>query len=127
MMQCRGIWLPDGEEHLIPHIEKGPLVDGKGTYQLHKLEMALAHVRKFRRAVDCGAHVGTWSRILASRFESVDALEPMPEHRECFRLNVTDDNVVLHHNALGSSDGYVQMVRYPGNSGHSHIAADFRG
>ena len=54
MMQCRGIWLPDGEEHLIPHIEKGPLVDGKGTYQLHKLEMALAHVRKFRRAVDAG-------------------------------------------------------------------------
>ena len=57
-MQCRGIWLPDGEEHLIPHIDKGPLVDGKGTYQLHKLDMALEHVRQFRRAVDCGGHVG---------------------------------------------------------------------
>ena len=55
MIQCRGIWLPDGEEHLIPHIEKGPLVDGKGTYQLHKLEMALAHVKQFRRAADAGA------------------------------------------------------------------------
>ena len=65
---------------------------------------------------------GTWTRILAQRFDLVDAFEPLPEHRECFRLNVTAENVTLHPCALGNrADDHVGMVLYPGNSGHSHV------
>jgi FkbM family methyltransferase len=122
MIQCNGIWLPDHEQHLIPHIEKSPVVDGAGTYQYHKLEMALGHVRQFRRAVDVGGHVGTWARVLATRFEAVEAFEPMPAHRECFVENVTAPNVNLYACALGAAESEVNMTTYAGNSGHSHVA-----
>jgi FkbM family methyltransferase len=122
MIQCRGIWLPSHEEHLLPHIEGSPIIDGAGTYQYAKLEMALRHVKQFRVAVDIGAHVGLWSRVLASRFDRVEAFEPMPEHRDCFVLNVAADNVSLHDCALGASEAEARMTIFHGNSGHSHVA-----
>ena len=122
MIQCNGIWLPDHEQHLPPHILKGPLVDGRGTYQLHKIQLALSHTKGRRVALDVGAHVGLISRILAMDFERVEAFEPLPDHRECFAQNVTAENVTLHGCALGASQGEVRMTNYPGNSGHSHVA-----
>lgn len=127
MIEHRGIWLPEGETHLQPEMDKRPLVDGKGTYQLHKLELALTHVKQFRRAVDVGAHVGLWAHVLATRFEHVDAFEPMPDFRECFAKNITADNVTMHPFALGGHAGHVKMVRYPGNSGHTHIGPNSDG
>ena len=124
MIQCRGIWLPEHEQHLQSHIERNPEVDGAGTYQYPKLEMALRHVKQFRVAVDIGAHVGLWTRILATRFERVEAFEPMPAHRECFALNVRAENVRLHDCALGASEGEVSMTTFAGNSGHSHVTDD---
>lgn len=121
MIECRGIWLPDQETHLQSHIEAGPEVDGLGTYQLYKLELALRYVKNHRVAVDIGAHVGLWSRILAKRFDKVEAFEPLLVHRECFSLNVLSDNVVLHDCALDLAEGEVRMMMYPGNSGHSHV------
>lgn len=122
MIQCNGIWLPDHEVHLQPHIEKGPEINGAGTYQYAKLEMALRYVKSFRLAVDIGAHVGLWARVLATCFERVEAFEPMPAHRDCFIRNVTADNVVLYDCALGSRKGEIRMTTYVGNSGHSHVA-----
>lgn len=123
MIQYAGLWLPDGENHLIPEIAKSPMVDGIGTYQLSKIEMALFHVKQFRTAVDVGAHVGTWSRILAKRFGRVEAFEPKPAHCECFERNVDAANVRLHRCALGSSPGEVQLTTPDGNSGHTYIVA----
>lgn len=122
MIQCHGIWLPDHDTHFAPSLAKGPLVDGAGTYQYAKLELALRYVKQWRTAVDIGAHVGLWARILATRFERVEAFEPMPEHRDCFVRNVTADNVVLHGCALGAREGEIRMTTYTGNSGHSHVA-----
>lgn len=122
MIQCRGIWLPYHETHLQPHIEKSPQIEGSGTYQYSKLEMALRHVKERRVAVDIGAHVGLWSRVLAMKFDRVEAFEPMPAHRDCFVLNVTAENVILHPYALGASEGEARMATFHGNSGHSHVA-----
>jgi FkbM family methyltransferase len=122
MKEICGIWLPDHEEHLLPHILKGPLVDGKGTYQLPKIQLALSHTKGRRFAVDVGAHVGLISRILAMDFEHVEAFEPLPDHQQCFTQNVWAENVTLHGCALGSAPGEVMICRFPGNSGHSHVA-----
>lgn len=124
MKQCGGLWLPNHEQHLVAYIEGSPKIDGKGTYQLHKLEMALAHVGQRRVALDIGAHVGTWSRILAARFDRVEAFEPMPDHCDCFRRNVLADNVALHEVALGARAGEAKLRLTSGNSGHTHIAPD---
>lgn len=124
MIKCRGIWLPDHETHLQPHIERGPLVDGKGTYQFQKIELALSHVKQWRTAVDVGAHVGLWARVLAGRFERVEAFEPKSEHHECWERNVMAANVALHRCALGARPGPARMVTINGNSGHSHVTDD---
>lgn len=123
MKEFGGWQFPDGEEHLIEWMGKAnKLAGGRLGYQYEKLTIALSHVKEWRRAVDVGAHVGLFSYHLASRFEAVDAFEPMPTHRECFVHNVTAENVALHACALGASAGEVQMTIYPGNSGHCHIA-----
>lgn len=124
MIECRGIWLPDHETHLQAHILTGPLIEGKGTYQYAKLELALSHVKQWRTAVDIGAHVGLWSRVLASHFKSVAAFEPKPDHHECWERNVTAPNALLYRCALGAQPGTPRMVTFPGNSGHSHVAED---
>jgi FkbM family methyltransferase len=122
MIQYAGLWLPDGEAHLITQIAKGPKVDGIGTYQLAKLELALFHVKRRRVAVDIGAHAGTWSRILAKHFERVEAFEPKPEHCECFKRNVLDANVVLHKVALGAAAaGEVRLTTQDGHSMHTFV------
>lgn len=123
MIQVHGIWLPAHEKHLQGHILKGPLVDGLGTYQHHKIEMALAHTKGRRVVVDVGAHVGLWSRILAIHFDQVHAFEPSPDHCACFKRNVTSPNVTLHPVALGSGSGRVRIDTPAGNSGHTHVVS----
>ena len=89
MKEVAGIWLPDHERHLIPFLEdRSRWVDGKGSYQRHKLLAALEHVTAFGCALDVGAHVGLWSTALAERFEAVVAVEPIRLHRRCWMRNV---------------------------------------
>jgi FkbM family methyltransferase len=122
MFEHRGIWLPDGEAHLPKEMNKRPLVDGKGTYQLNKLELALKHTPGRRVACDIGAHCGIWSRILAMRFEKVEAFEPVPLHREFYRRNMAHaDNWTLHECALGQRPGEMTMTLYREHSMAAHI------
>jgi FkbM family methyltransferase len=88
--EVRGIWLPDDDEHLAAEIMRpiNPLVGGRGTYQLNKYRAALEHVSGRRHAVDVGANVGLWSRVMALDFDFVTAIEPLAEHRACFMRNV---------------------------------------
>lgn len=125
MIQHQGIWLPDGEKHLIGWMNKaGEIVDGRGSYQIHKLRAALEHVKKFRVAVDVGAHCGLWSMQLAKRFERLHAFEPVERHRACFLMNLRDcDNVDLYGCGLGEKKGFVAIESQPDSSGDSRVAA----
>jgi FkbM family methyltransferase len=96
-------------------------VDGVLTYQFSKLEAALKHVRRFRTALDIGAHVGTWSMHMVRRFERVIAFEPLLEHRECFKRNVLNANVTLLSCALGAKTEQVRMKVHTGSSGSTHV------
>lgn len=121
MINHRGLWLPDGEQHLQQWIDKvDRVVDGKPTYQYHKLERALAEVRDFRVAVDVGAHCGLWSMHLVRRFDNVLAFEPVLAHRECFTQNVRGGNYALFDVALGAEAGECQIHTEPTSSGDSY-------
>lgn len=109
-------WLPKHESHLDVHLAKGD------SYQQVHRTAALSFVSNWRCALDVGAHVGLWSRELASRFERVIAFEPVTSHRHCFNHNVPLRNVDLYSCALGSQAGRASMVIERDNTGHTRIS-----
>lgn len=128
MFEFQGIWLPDGEKHFPEWMDaNGELVNGKGTYQIKKLREAMGWVRKFRTAVDVGAHVGLWSMHLAPKFEVLHAFEPVPQFRQCFERNVTSRNVVMHAGALGATNRTVRMKIDPADTGGTHVDTSVAG
>ena len=142
MFKFQGIWLPDGEKHFPEWMAKnGEIVNGRGTYQIRKLREAMKWCKQFRTAVDVGAHVGLWSMHLVQRFKRVEAFEPVPQFRECFRRNVPDavdvttigmmGKEVLHDHELhdcalgvGTPDGFVSMNINPADTGGTHVNCD---
>jgi FkbM family methyltransferase len=124
MFQHQGIWFPDGEKHFPGWMDQnGEIVDGRGTYQIKKLREAMGWVKKFRTAVDCGAHVGLWAMHLAKKFEHLHAFEPVPLFRQCFEKNVNARNVTLYACALGAASGKVRMKIDPADTGGTHVDA----
>ena len=122
--EATGWYLPDREKHLQDWMlrVKKPLGD-RLTYQRHKYEAALKHVKTRRVAVDIGAHVGLWSWQMAHDFETVIAFEPMPEHIECFEMNMRfRDNFRLHACALGPEAGEATLrTRTDDSSGDTGV------
>lgn len=122
MKSICGIYLPDDDTHFAAHLENGPRFNGRGTYQLAKLERALTITPGRRLVLDIGAHVGLWSRVLAGHFDCVVAFEPVPEHIACFRHNLADSpNVELHTIALGETAGMARIDPVADNSGNAHV------
>ena len=122
-----GVWLPENEDHFadwMQHSKRARRVDGKLTYQYHKLEAALAHLPPERRrvCVDVGAHVGLWSMWLARAFARVHAFEPVPLFADIFPWNVTGANVTLHRTALGARAETVEITVPHGQTGGAHIS-----
>lgn len=122
LKQVGGIWLPEAEQHLVAWMtRRNEVVDGRLSYQHHKLLAAMQHVRHFRRALDVGAHCGLWSMHLVKRFAAVEAFEPVLLHRQCFVRNVRLDNVTLYPVALGAEPRGVSMVTEPTSSGDTRV------
>lgn len=122
MINCGGVWLPDGEQHMVEWMQaKGQRVDGRLTYQWDKQRAAYALCQRFRTAVDIGAHVGLWAMHMATRFQVVHAFEPVAAHRECFARNVAHGNVAMHPCALGDAPGMVSIWSNPTSSGDSQV------
>lgn len=122
MLNYRGLYLPEGETHLVDWMEKANhLVDGKPTYQWKKLEAALGWVKAWRGAVDIGAHCGLWSMHLARRFEMLHAFEPVEAHRACWQRNLEGQGGLLYPVALGEKEGTVSINTAPTSSGDSWV------
>lgn len=126
MLIHQGVYLPDGEKHLVDWMNKaGELVDGKGTYQIKKLRAALSYVKQFRTAVDAGAHCGLWSMQLVKRFQKVEAFEPVRAHRDCWEANVNGlvklGKDMLHPCALGDHEDMIKITTEATSSGDSRV------
>src|SRR5687767_3260791 len=112
MLEYHGLYLPDGEVHLRQWMDKkNQIVDGKPSYQFHKLTAALEWVTNWRTAIDVGAHCGLMSLHLVKRFACLHAFEPVATHRECFHMNVK--GAVLHPVALGEKPDAIAMHTSP--------------
>lgn len=131
MKQVAGIWLPDDDTHFASHLENSELFEGKGTYQYSKIKACLGCVPGMLKgnAIDIGAHVGLWSRILVRNFWHVYAFEPMGELVECFERNATSPYVTVYQTALGSKcqPPLIAMQYSKDNSGNSCVAPDQNG
>jgi FkbM family methyltransferase len=123
--QVDGWYLPDHEEHL-PAWWNAPgnkmMMNGRVAYQGRKQQAALKLCKRFRTALDIGAHVGLWTYNLAPVFQTVRAFEPVSEHRECFTFNISADNVIMYPIAIGASHDSVAMRVSPRSSGDTWVA-----
>lgn len=84
-----------------------------GSYQAGHLRMALHYVTDFSLAIDGGAHVGTWSKLMSQAFGRVIAVEPSPDTFESLASNMATfncQNVDLKPVAIGSAEGRVSMT-----------------
>ena len=107
MKKINGIYLPDDDTHFESHLANGKIYQGKGTYQFGKLSVAVNQVSTDNRkvALDIGAHVGTWSRVLSYLFDTVIAFEPNQANYDCLVENCRDRlNVVTYQSAVGSEE-----------------------
>lgn len=121
--EWEGWWLPEHETHLIEWMTKvNRIVDGRPSYQYHKLERVMKLLGERRVAVDIGAHCGLWSRHLVKDFQFVWAFEPLELHRICFARNLEGEtNFNLIPCALGEKEGMVGMHTSEGSSGDSWV------
>jgi FkbM family methyltransferase len=106
MKTVHGWAYPDADEFMAGEMK------ADGTYQYSHLTRALAYVQDWALALDGGAHVGTWSRLLAAKFGVVVACEPSTDTYEALQANMAAfacTNVALHNVALGDRKGRVQM------------------
>lgn len=111
MKEWNGLYFPDTETHLLEWMEKANrVVDGKLTYQYHKYEAAVKYCDQRRTAVDIGANIGLWSRVLSLDFDRVHSFEPVRAYQECLEMNAQASNVELHRVALGEQEGIVNMA-----------------
>ena len=125
-----GWYWPDGEQHMIEWIAdpKNRLVlNGRPAYQGKKQELALSHCDRRRTMIDCGAHIGLWSYNFAHWFSTIEAFEPVADHRECFHRNVLvhggyhAKTIRMYPCALGDREAMVHIRVNPMSSGDSWV------
>lgn len=62
--------------------------------------LASGHIRDRSVAIDGGAHVGTWTELMAAAFESVHAFEPSPAFADLEFNAQAWPNAILHNEGL---------------------------
>lgn len=82
MKIAKGWAFPDYDEFMISELGED------GRYQSKNLDAALALVTDWTLAIDGGAHIGTWSRIMATKFLKVISVEPSPDTYEALCANM---------------------------------------
>lgn len=82
MKMHAGLAWPDADTFMVREVK------ADGSYQKSHLDAALKYVTDFSCAIDGGAHVGTWSALMAARFTRVIAVEPAADAFECLVQNV---------------------------------------
>lgn len=130
MTKFGGWQFPKGEAHLPGWMQKvGDWRDDvrhqdrRLLYQGKKYRAAVSYCKQRRYALDVGGHVGLWSWMMALDFNRVWAFEPMPEHRECYEINMRNfKNWTLFPFALGAAAGNVHVrTRTVGSSGDTGV------
>ena len=117
MKKINGIFFPEWCNHFENRFD-----DNLG-YQEEQRNRALAQVMEFDVAVDCGAHVGLWSKDLSKFFNKLYCFEPAKEFYECLKKNIIEKNTEMYNLALGkeSITGEMVITKHDNNSGGSFV------
>lgn len=105
MKKLGDFWLPDPDVRKGRHLRKSQRLfeAGQGP-KIADLEEALGYVQRWTVAVDGGANVGAYTRVMMRRFACVHAFEPAPDVFAALSRNISEwngeDRVQLHPNAL---------------------------
>ena len=123
-----GVWLPETETHFVDWMrnsKRARTIDGKRTYQYHKLEAAMRHQPKDRRgvALDIGGHVGLWAMWMVRLFDHVEAFEPVPLFYDIFPFNVDMERCTLHLHALADAPDTISITVPLEQTGGAHVSA----
>ena len=121
MKEHRGWWFPEGETHFQKMLDKSVAKGGPARYQWQVRDRSMNYVQQRRFALDIGANVGLWSRDLCEHFDHVIAFEPVAMFRECLKLNVPKQNLLIEPLALGDQETMVNMIITQDNMGHTHV------
>lgn len=90
MKKFGDFWIPDVDARLNWHWLKSWRLYSRGRGpKIADLEQALAYCRRWTVAVDGGANVGAYSRIMMERFDEVHAFEPAPDTFSCLTRNLS--------------------------------------
>ena len=122
MKIVRGWAFPDSDQFMVNEL------GCDGTYQLDHLHAALCHVTDHGCAIDGGAPVGTWSKVMSGVFDRVVAVEPSADTFECLTFNLTKfgcTNVEARNVAIGSAPGFVTMNLDKDNEARANTGARF--
>ena len=95
------------------------------------LRDALAHFQGGKIAIDGGANVGAYTRLMLQRFDFVHAIEPAPDTFEALERNIQDwgfaDRVKLYPVALSDCSGMVNMRPRLGHRSLTRRVVDGKG
>ena len=121
MKEVQGWWLPDNDSHMSGYFQS----TGVPEYQPVHRQTALRYCKKFRIALDIGAHVGLWSKELTNKFQIVHSFEPCKEFVELLTKNAP--KATVHEIALGKEQGAVALEIPPDNTGMAKVARGVAG
>jgi FkbM family methyltransferase len=124
MKKYGDFWLPDIDTRWgkIRRKSRKAFGRGRGT-GIPELEEALKYCKRWTIAIDGGANVGGYTKILMERFEHVHAFEPAPDTFEALAKNVEEwgggDRVTLHPVAISDR---VESVSLGGAEGRRSLS-----
>lgn len=122
MIRCGEFWVPQENDRANDKIRDGM------AEQIEALHFALKHVTDKRMAIDGGAHVGVWTRIMAKNFNRVLAFEPQRPLWDCLFENTKGlYNVERFCGALGEKYGTCEPQYKPNASFSSRVKFDPKG
>ena len=106
MIKINGFWVPENDVHL------KDWQDGKSFTQNKCLDRLIKHCQKedikFKKIIDVGAWVGTWTMSMLDYCEQAVAIEPDPMHYECLVKNLPSE-VKTHQCAIGNESKFVSL------------------
>lgn len=132
MKQVGEFWLPDIDLRWWSHWGKTRRKTlaryGQGGPKTGDIEAALVHMPRGGLAIDGGANVGVYSRIMARHFDQVIAFEPAPDTHACLVRNLADWGLTgrVEARAEALSDR-AESVGMKGRRGHRSLSRQVQG
>ena len=123
MKKFGNFWVPDADARGSKNRKKMTALFGSKEGSVEPLELAINHICENKpgllanagSAIDAGANVGSYTRVLARHFAAVYAFEPARDTFQCLERNVFEngdyDKVHLYNAAVSDERSYVGVKR----------------